>query len=173
MSLNKIEDMLSDVFVKKAPKMPENGKKALVQYLPWIDLVLGILTLWSALVLWHWAHLANAFVNYANSINQLYGNNLVQANRLTAGVWFGLIVLIVEGVLYLAAFPGLRERKKSGWNLLFYASMVNVVYAIVIFFTDYGGIGTLLGSLIGTAIGLYILFQVRSAYKGHNTAQSE
>jgi hypothetical protein len=169
MSLNKIEDTLNDVFVKKAPKMPENGKKALVQYLPWIDLVLGLITLWSALALWHWAHLANSLVNYANTINQLYGSNTAQVNRLSTGVWLGLIVLIVEGVLYIAAFPGMRDRKKSGWNLLFYASLVNVIYAIVIFFTDYGGVGTLFGSLIGTAIGLYILFQIRSAYTGQKS----
>ena len=61
-------------------------------------------------------------------------------------------------------FPGTREKKKSGWNLLFYALLINVAYGFVVMFTDYGSVGSFIGSLIGSAIGGYFLFQIRSSY---------
>lgn len=166
-----LENTLGDVF-KNAPKLPENGKKALVQWLPWINLVLGILTLWSAYALWNWARLANGLIDYANSISKAFGGTTVATNRLSIGIWLGIAVLVVEGVLYLAAFPGTRDRKKAGWNFMFYAALVNIVYAVVVIFTDYGGVGNLIGYLIGSAIGLYLLFQIKDAYRGGSVSSA-
>lgn len=167
-----LEKSLEKVFVDSAPKLPERGKEVLVEWLPWINLILGILTLWSVYWLWHWAHLANRFIDYANQLNQYYGGPGIQTHRLTALVWLGLIVLAVQAVLYLMAFPATRARQKRGWDLMFYALLVNLVYGIVTIFTDYGGIGNFIGSLIGTAIGLWLLFQIRGKYMGarHTTA---
>lgn len=163
-ALQPLEKSLDDLFVKQAPTLPANGKKALVQYLPWINLILGLLTLYTVYVLWHWAHLANNLINYANSLSAAYGGPQVANSRMTTGIWLGLIVLAIEALLYIAAFPATRDRKKSGWNLMFYALLVNVVYGVVILFTSYGGVGSLIGTLIGSAIGLYLLFQIRSSY---------
>lgn len=163
---NQLESSLEDIFVKKAPKLPNGGKKFLVQYLPWLTLIGGILTLWSAWGLWHWAHLANNLIDYANSISRIYGNGDTVGSRLSVGIWLGIIVLVVEGLLYLAAFPGLRDRKKVGWNYLYYAALINIVYGVVILFTSYGGVGNLIGAIIGSAIGLWLLFQIRSSYSG-------
>ena len=54
-----LEKKLDDLFVRQAPPLQANGKRALIQYLPWINLILGILTLYSIYVIWHWAHLAS------------------------------------------------------------------------------------------------------------------
>lgn len=162
--LKQLETTLDDLFGKKAPPLPPNGKKALVQYLPWINLVLGLLTLYTVLMLWHWAHLANNLVNYANSLSAAYGGPTTATNHMGAGIWLGLLILAAEALLYIAAFPATRDRKKSGWNLMFYALLVNVVYGVVITFSSYGGIGNLIGTLIGSSIGLYLLFQIRSSY---------
>jgi len=165
--MEKLESMLNDILVTKAPKLPANAKKALVDYLPWINVVLGLITLLAAWGLWHWAHMANTLVNYVNNLNQLYGGTAaVTVNRMGFGIWLGIIVLVIEAVLYLAAFPGTRDHKKAGWNLLYYAVLVNVVYAVIVSFTNYGSIGSLIGSLLGSIIGLYLLFQIRSSYKG-------
>lgn len=159
-----LEKSLGDLFVKQAPALPDGGKKALVQYLPWINLILGLISLYGAYVLWNWAHLASGLINYANTLSAAYGGPMVATNRLSVGLWIGIAVLAVEALLYIAAFPGTKARKKSGWNLLYYALLLNVVYGIVVLFTDYGGVGNLVGAIIGSAIGLYLLFQIRSSY---------
>jgi hypothetical protein len=163
-ALNSLEKSLDDVFVKNAPKLPEGGKKVLVEWLPWLNLVGGLLTLWAAYALWNWAHVANGLINYANDLSRAYGGGDVVADRLTAGIWLGIAVLVVEGVLYLLAFPATRDRKKQGWNYMFYALLVNIVYGLVVLFTDYGGFGSFLGTLVGSVIGLWLLFQIRGSY---------
>lgn len=172
--LRTIEKNLDTVFTRQLPPLPPNGQRALVQYLPWINLLLGFMTLYAAYALWHWAHLANNLVNLANNLSALYGGPVVTSNRLTFGIWLGIAVLIAEGLLYLAAYPGTRDRKKSGWNLMFYALLVNAVYAVIILFTDYGSLGSLIWTLIGTALGLYLIFQVHGSYapaKGASSAK--
>ncbi len=163
-SVNQLEDSLNDVFVKKAPVLPEGGKKFIVDIAPWLALVGGVLTLWAGLNLWHWAHTVNPLIDYANSLSAAYGGTKVAANNLSFGIWLGIAVLILEGILYLLAFPGLRARKKSGWNLVFYVSLINIVYGFILMFTAYGSVFSFIGSLIGSAIGMYLLFQVRSRY---------
>ncbi len=170
-ALQPLESKLDELLGKKSPvQLPDNARKTIVEYLPWINLVLGVLTLWTAWALWHWAHLANALVDYVNSLNQAYGGTAVVTHRLTGVIWLGLVVLVVEGLLFVAAFPGTRDRKKSGWDLLFYASLVNIVYGVVILFSDYGGVGRLITTLLGSVIGLYFLFQIRSYYTGRKSA---
>lgn len=168
-ALDNLEKSLEGVFVKSAPKLPEGGKRVLVQWLPWINLVAGVLTLWSVYALWHWAHLANGLVNYVNQLSAIYGGTSVDIHRLTATVWLGMIILAVEGVLFLMAFPATRARTKKGWDLMFYALLVNLVYGVVVIFTDYGGVGNFIGYLIGSVIGLWLLFQIRGKYHGQQT----
>ncbi len=162
-ALNQLEAGLDGAF-KGVPSLPEKAKDVIVQWLPWINLILGVLALWAAYSLWRWADVANNLVNYANELSRALGGTGVSVDRFTTGVWIAIAVLVVEALLYIAAFPGTRDRKKSGWNLLFYALLVNIVYGIVVLFTDYGGVGNFLGYLIGSVIGLYFLFQIKPKY---------
>lgn len=168
---NSLEKTLADAF-KNAPRLPEKGRKTLVEWLPWLNLALGVLTLWAAYTLYHWASAANALVNYANSLSQAYGGPTVSTSNWSVTVWLGLLVLAVEGVLFIAAFPGTRAHQKSGWNLLFYALLLNAAYGVVSLFTNYGGVGSLLGYLIATIIGLYFLFEIRGSYKAGAKAKA-
>ena len=177
-----LETKMSEVFLDKAPKMPAGGVKAITEWAPWIALVVGVLSLWSAWVLWHWAHWAdsalNGALNYAHDLCKSsydinatgYCASVNRASRLSFWVWLSLIVLAVEGVLYLLAYPGLKDRKKQGWNYLFYGALVNVAYAVFSLFTDYSGGGHFVGGLIGSAVGFWVLFQIRSAYTGKKPA---
>src|SRR3990167_2355142 len=160
-SLNNLEKALSDIFVKKAPKLPTNAKKVIVEWLPWINLVLGVLALWAAYGLWTWANTVSKWTDYANELSTAFGGTKVVDDRLTVTVWLALIVLVVEAVIYIMAFPATKEKKKSGWNLMFYALLVNAVYGVVTMFSSYGGASNLIGYLIGSVIGLYFLFQIR------------
>ena len=62
------------------------------------------------------------------------------------------------------AKTGLKARKKAGWNYLYWGALVNVAYALVSLFTLNGASG-FVGALLSSAIGLWLLFQVRSEYK--------
>ncbi|HLB66610.1 MAG TPA: hypothetical protein VJJ78_03400 [Candidatus Saccharimonadales bacterium] len=162
-AVSSLEKSLGDLF-KSAPKLPANGKKALVQYLPWINAILGALMLFAAYSLWHWADKVNNAVDYVNELTRAFGGQEVVGDRFSVGIWIGVVLLVVEAVLYLAAFIPTKARQKKGWNLLFYAMLVNIVYAVVVLFTDYGGAGNLIGYLIGAVIGFYLLFQIRDSY---------
>ena len=171
--LTDLENSLEKVFVKSAPKLPEKGKEMLVSWLPWINLVLGILTLWSVYWLWQWANTANNLADFANELSRVYGSGDVVSRDLTAMVWVGLGVLAVEAVLFIMAFQATRARAKRGWDLMFYALLVNLVYGVLVIFTDYGGVGSFIGYLIGSVIGLWLLFQIRSKYLGKHSAPAE
>ena len=161
-----LETALDDVFVKKAPALPDGGKKALVQYLPYINLVFGVLALFAAFGLYQAARTVNSAVDYINNLSAAYGGDKVSTQDLTVTVWLAVIILVIEAALYIAAFPATRDRKKSGWDLMFYALLINLVYGVIAAFTDYGGVGRLFGALIGSAIGGYLLFQIRASYFG-------
>lgn len=68
--------------------------------------------------------------------------------------------------MLLLAVPGLKAFKKAGWNLVFYALLINLAYGVIVAFTTYGTFGDLLGAAIGSLIGTYLLFQVRSHFSG-------
>lgn len=165
-ALGSLEKNLQDIFVGKLPPLPANGKKFLVKNLPYISAVIGALTLLATWELWRWAHIANDLIRYANEMSRMYGGEQVATTRMNATIWLALIVLLVEAVMYLMAFQPTKDRKKSGWNLLFYAALVNLVYGVITIFTDYNGFGSFLGTLIATGAGLYLLFQIRDKYLG-------
>jgi hypothetical protein len=164
-NVSELEKSLGDLY-KGAPKLPQGFKKALVQWLPWLSLIAGLVGLWGAWGIWNWARVANDLADFANRLSAAYGGSQVVSSRWSLMLWIGVIVLVVEAVIYLLAFPGLRDRKKAGWNYLFYGELLNVAYGIVVMFTSYGGVGNLIGSIIGTAIGFYFLFQIRDHYTG-------
>ena len=173
-AVGSLEKTLDEVFNKNAPDLPTGLKKFIVEYLPYINLVLGVLSLVAAWSLWNAAHTVNSLVDYANTLSATYGGEKITTNRMTLTIWLALGVLVVEAILYIAAFSGTKGRQKSGWNLLYYALLINVVYGVIVVFTDYGGFGSLIGSLVGSAIGAYFLFQIRSSYTaaGRKTAKA-
>ena len=171
---NQLESKLNDIFGKAAPQLPANGKKMLVEWAPWVALVVGILSLWSAYALWGWAHVASSVIDLTNSVCAAYGGPAcsTSTDSMTLWIWLSLAVLAVEGVLYLLAFPGLRARKKAGWNYLYWGALVNLVFVVLNLVSGYG-FTNFVGSLLGSAIGLWLLFQVRSLYLGERTHASK
>jgi hypothetical protein len=159
-----VEKTLDGVF-KSAPKLSENVKEAIAKWVPWINLFLGIVGLWTAYTLWHWAHVANGLVDYVNNLSASYGGSQVVADRMNVGIWAGIVILAIESILYLMAFGPTKDRRRRGWDLMFYAILLNAVYGFALLFTNYGaGASSLIGYLIGTTIGLYFLFQLKSKY---------
>jgi hypothetical protein len=66
---------------------------------------------------------------------------------------FSLVVLVMQGL----ALPALFKRQISGWKFMYYVALIQAVQNLLRF--DLGGL------IIGSAISLYILFQIKSYYK--------
>lgn len=163
--LTGLEGWLDGIFGAKFPvQIPKAGREWIVKVSPWLALVGGILSLWAAWAFWQAGHYVNRLADWANSLSVAYGAP-VTSTHLGLMWYVALVVLVVQAVFMLLAFPALRDHKKRGWNLLFYSSLVALVLGVVELFVSGYGFGSLIGSLIGTAIGMFLLFQVRSYYK--------
>jgi uncharacterized BrkB/YihY/UPF0761 family membrane protein len=164
-----LEKSLNEVFGEKAPKLPEGGKKFLVEYSPYLVIIGAIFSALGAWGLWNSARTVNGLVNWANELSKAYGGETVATSHFTVWVWLGIAFMLINAVLYFMAYSPLKARLKKGWDYIFYAALLSVAYSVVSLFIDGRGFGTFLGSLIGSAIGLWLLFQIRSAYLGTKT----
>jgi hypothetical protein len=131
-----LEDTLAALY-QKAPPLPRKVKTWVVRWLPWGSLIGGFLALLSIWTIW-------------------------ELQR----VWIAVLILSLEVLLYLGAFPYLRLKKKRGWNYLFYAALVNVLYGCTLAFTPLGGPSSIVGSMLSSALSLYLLYQIREYYDG-------
>jgi hypothetical protein len=128
--------------VRKAPfQIPAAGREWIVQYGPWIAVVLLVLSLPAAL-----------FVLGVGTTLMPFGGW-----GYATGFGMAAVALIIHLALMVLSLPGLFARKMSGWKLMFYAQIVSAVSSILA--------GSILGGLLGALISLYILFQVRGLYK--------
>lgn len=142
--VNKLEAWMADIF-KNAPHLPEGGRKWLVDVAPYVSLILGVLGV-----------IALVTAGGASLIA------LVVTLGATIGLTLHIVISLVSAVLLLMAYKGLKSRSKSGWNFAFWSELVSVVGVLVGIVTMYG---MNIGGLLGCAIGLYILFEVRDHYK--------
>lgn len=128
--------------VEKAPfQIPDNAKEWIVQYGPWIALVLMLFSLPALL--------------FALGV----GATLMPFGGVgyATGFTYYALAAVIQIALTLAALPGLFARRMTGWQLLFYATLVSLVFSLLS--------GSIVGGIIGAVISLYILFQVRPLYK--------
>ncbi len=128
--------------VQKAPfQLPDQVKDVLVQFGPWIAVVLLVLSLPVLLFAFGVGTLFLPFAGWAYA----------------TGFGYLTIFVLFEMGLLVAALPGLFARKMAGWNLLFYSQLVSIVSSLLH--------GWIINALLGGLISLYVLFQVRSRYQ--------
>lgn len=158
------ESSLEKVF-NDLPQLPASSKEALAKVWPWLALIGGVIQLFAALALWRLVDWAERVTDAANSLSIYYtGYSAGPTGFEKMVIYIGVVVLLVDAVLLLMAFPKLQKRLKSGWDLLFLASLLNLVYAVLQIFTFQRGFGSFLGGLVGSAIGFYLLFQVKEKF---------
>ncbi len=163
-SVSKLEGWLEGIN-KQLPQIPKKGRDVIAQLAPWLALAGGILTLLSSWWFWRAGHAVNQIIDISNNWSRMYGGPAIEATPNLGFTWyFALVLLVLQAVLLLAAFPKLKEGKKTGWDLLFYNALLAAFIGIVYLFTPGYGFGGLFGSFIGTAIGLYLLFQARDHF---------
>lgn len=142
--LTKLDSILDEYLVKKAPSLPVNVKDFIVTVIPYLTVIFLIMALPLILGLIGISAFTLPFA-------------------FVAGVGTGfsyvasMIVTVITVVLEIMALPGLFKRQKRSWMLLYYVALI-------------GGISNILslnlwGLVIGTGLSLYILFQIKSYYK--------
>jgi hypothetical protein len=159
-----LEKWLDELVNKKQPvQLPGEAKRWIADNVWWIVIIGGVLSLWSAWTFWQLGHYVDGLSRYVNELSRVYGST-TYATELGPMWYLALVGLIIEGILLLMAFPKLKEHKKSGWDLLFYVSLVNIVIGVVYLLVPGYGFGSLIGTLLGAAIGWFFLFQIRSRF---------
>lgn len=161
-SIKIIENKLAELF-KGVPDLPETSREALAKVWPALALVFGVLQLIAAWALWNVIRTADSVIQYSN----FYVRNpdtLTGTDRLF--IYTGVVVLLVDAVILLMAYPELKKRARRGWDLLFLGALINLGYSVLSIFIYNRGLGSFLFSLLGSAVAFYLLFQVRGKY-GH------
>ena len=151
---------LEPYFTKQAPfQIPKNGQAMIVQWLPWISVVMGAFALFAAFSLF-------LLLTGAN----LLTGGLLGASIAASGtgplMWLSFLALIAQGAINIYVFPGLKKKSMSAWTLLFWVDIVFFVYNVLTGLSNpLSIVGSLFGALLGLVVGLYILFQIKSHYK--------
>jgi len=130
-----------------APALPPNAKEVLVNITPWVALIFGIIGILGSIA---GLGILTALSPFAvmGGVSS-YGTGLIAA-----------LIWLVSSILLLAAYPGTKARKLSGWNLLYWSRLVNFLGSILTL-----SIGSIFWGLIGLIISFYLLFQIKSYYK--------
>lgn len=129
-------------FGKKAPQLPAGFKEFLVKVAPWLVVISLVFSIPYLLTLIGFSAMALPGMYAAG-----YGGFGLQA-----------IFSIVLFVLHALALPGLFKRSPSGWNFIFYATLVSLLQSLIMF--------NVVGFVLGFVIGFYFLFQLRPYYFG-------
>ena len=142
--LGQVESKLELYLVDKAPSIPKEWKELMVKVAPWLTLIMAVISLPAILAVFGLSAILSPFA-YLGGVRYGAGFTLT---------WiFSLAVLILN----VLAIPGLFKRAKSAWYLLFYGALLSALQSLITF--NLGGL------IIGTLLGMYILFQVKELYK--------
>jgi len=144
-----IESNLDLYLGKKAPQLPKEWKEFLAKIAPYLAIIGVVIGIPAVLALFGFS----AFVVPMGTIGGIMGG------RPFLGVGYLISVFFLAGIIILEALSisPLFKRSKTGWNYMYYATLLGAVQNLVSF--NIGGL------IIGTLLSLYILFQVRELYK--------
>lgn len=147
--MQQLEAFFEDLFLKKIGyQLPATAKETLVKIAPWITIIILVLSIPAILAVF-------GMGSFVGSMGLAFGVSL------GFRYYLGIAVLAVQVILMAMSISGLMKRELKGWRLVYYSSLVSVAYGII----NAYGVGSLLWSLLASAIGLYMLFQVKSYYK--------
>lgn len=144
-NLGQLEKVLDEYLVKKAPALPANVKDILVKFAPYLAILGVIVAIPAVLTLFGLSAFLSAIPLTAAAMA-----------KTGFSYYLAVIFLLITVVLEALAIPGLLAKTKKGWNLLYYSTLINAVYSLLS--VNIGGL------LLGTVLGLYLLFQVKSYY---------
>lgn len=130
----------------KFPPLPKNWRDTLARISPVLALVFGILGILVAIS-------GLGTLTFLSPLAVMGG-----AGGIVGMGMVSILIYLVASVLLLAAYPGLKAKKYSGWKLLFWSEIINLVGGVI-------NLHGLVSAIIGALIGFYIIFQIRSYFK--------
>ena len=154
--MKELENKLDELLVKKAPfQIPEKGRKWIADYawvIALVGLVVGVFTFLPLLG-------AVGLVSVAGFA--------IGAGSYVLLSWLSLLAMLAYLVVLGISVPKLKEKQKAGWQLTYYSVLFFFVYD-VIYLVGYMGsyaLFSFMWNVLGLAVALYILFQVKSHFK--------
>lgn len=167
-----LEKQLADIN-KSLPKLPAGLTKWLADY-GWLLVLIGVAL--SILALIALVPAALVVFGFSTAIGvgsgiAGYGFNPLVSSLAWLNVLLSIANLLVVVALEAMAIAPLKDKKHRGWQLIFIASLVSLVVSIVSSLITQE-FSSLVLSLVWSAIGFYVLFQIRPHFMGH-TAKNE
>lgn len=138
---DKLDKVLSDYLVKKAPTLPKSVKDFLVTVAPYFALLGAVLGIPALLAVFGLGAIATPFVWLAGSRTGIF--------------WLFWAVGVSQVILSAMAVKPLFARRGKGWRLMYYSQLLSLLSSL-----QYINVG----SLVMTVLSFYLLYQVKSSY---------
>lgn len=143
--VDQFEAFLDEHMVKNAPfHIPAGGKEFIVTVSPYLTIVMAIIAIPVIVA-------ALGITAFLSPFAMMGGYSHFGVLGLLSGI-LSLIALVLD----LSAVKGLFARTHASWRLLYYVSLISLASSLVSF--------NIVSGIIGSIIGWYILFQVKSLY---------
>ena len=154
---------------KDVPHLPKGLTTWLVNNAWWIVVIGVVLSVFSLFVV---IPSVLFVLGLSTGVSGMLGYALVNAD-LGAANWIimfiGIVSLIIVTILEAMAINPLKSKLKKGWELLFVATLVNFAFSILQGLVAVDIVGIFFTAL-WSAVGIYVLFEVRSGFVQSHTA---
>jgi len=139
-------DKVAEPF-KNLPHLPKGIVEFFVNIAPWLAIIGAVLGL-----------IAGPVVGLVGTFGTLLSLNPMVLITTVVTV----VVTLANSVLLFMAFNPLKNREMKGWVLLFWSQVLGIISSVMTIVT--GGYSSVIGIVIATLIGFYILFEMRPFY---------
>jgi hypothetical protein len=156
--MKKLETTLAGWYKQVPFHFPPNGRKWLTENVWWLVLIGVVVSVLALVSMFKLMMYANDLTSQYQAIAGYYGVR-DKSWSYNAALWlsvvFGVVILVIEAM----AIQPLKALRARGWYLLFAAMLVGAVAAVVNAVVSYD-LSSLIGAVIGFAVGGYFLFEI-------------
>lgn len=151
-------------WLKPVPHLPMTWRKWLAENMWWLTAVGVVFSVMAVLGLYQ----AATFVSTYDKLAEMYSPFVNYSNQFSGGwslyIVVSMVALATMVVLMAKSINPLKAMNKKGWDLTFIATLVSAALSIfsVVFNSNSN---SLVASLVGIFISVYVLFELRTFYK--------
>lgn len=141
---------------RQLPHLPSAVTRFIANLMPWAAILVGLFSLFSVLALTPLIFGADALFSSLSVMVEETPYVIGNVNPIYYLV--SSLLLLLDGLLLVAAFQPLRRKELRGWALVFWSNVVSSILTVL-------GIAfageSVLTSVLGIAIPFYILFETK------------